>query len=282
MSLAKVRPVLVSFFLLAVVLFGFSLVTGRERSEIGEGSYKLEPPSFIKLAFAAEGEQSAFPADEAGIASYFKGPSTINLNDVRSLYRTVEQETSKYIIGSIAVAGYASESEDVHVYIHVDGWVMAYYLADDPAAKAFDWVDYDGATITTKLDNVLKNVAATIGSGAPSTTYYHFQYPDATDLMLIAEGITTSGSDSFDVNLPSSFTYYERSWSLGCSQYKGGGNGWYYLNDVQIVHKGCPGFVTVEGTLTPIQLPPDSVNTIRVNSDESYVYGGLGIVYRVP
>ncbi|MCP4362286.1 MAG: hypothetical protein GY796_30130, partial [Chloroflexi bacterium] len=108
------------------------------------------------------------------MSAYFQAPGTIDLNDVRSLYRTIEVETSDYILGSIAVPGYANESEDVHVYIHVDGWVMAYYLAADLAAKIIDWQNYDGITITTKFENTLTMVAASLSITLPTVEYYDF------------------------------------------------------------------------------------------------------------
>ncbi len=53
---------------------------------------------------------------------------------VRNRFRTIEAETNDYIIGSVDLQDYP-EQFDTHVYIHRDGWFMAYYLAADPAVQ---------------------------------------------------------------------------------------------------------------------------------------------------
>ena len=56
------------------------------------------------VARAETGAISSFLDDEAGISAYFDASATIDLNDVRSLFRTIEVETADYIIGSIPVS----------------------------------------------------------------------------------------------------------------------------------------------------------------------------------
>ena len=69
-----------------------------------------------------------FPQDEAGISAYFKSASPIALADVRGVFRVIEVETADYIIGSVPVPDYRGEY-DAHVYVHREGWFVAYYLA---------------------------------------------------------------------------------------------------------------------------------------------------------
>jgi hypothetical protein len=218
------------------------------------------------------------------MSAYFSAGTTINLNSVRSVFRTIETETSDYIIGSVPVANYG-ETEDVHVYVHKNGWVLAYYLAADPTGKIFDWRMYDSGgrtNISTKLENTLAVIAS--AAGAPFSTsnavYYDFRYPNATHLILIVEW-TLYVADSFQVRLPGSFAYYERSWSLGvfgCTGYSGG----ISLNGVGV--GGVSSGQTSQGTLTAAQMPPDQFHTIGVQGScyNDYVYGGLALVYRVP
>jgi hypothetical protein len=192
------------------------------------------------------------------------------LNAVKSLYRTIETQTSQYIIGSIPVQNYL-ESQDVHVYVHVDGWVLAYYLKTDPTGKIFDWKSYTGgATIPTKLEKILSDIASAVGAPAPTITFYHFQYPNASNMMLIAE--TAANGNSFTIQLPSSFAYYERSWSLisGCC-----GGSQFNLDGITIGSPGEGGLGY--GTLSASQLAPDVTHTIAVAGD-----GGLALIYRVP
>ena len=112
-----------------------------------DNAYALKAPPFLGVAYAQGAAPEAALASifdgEAGIAAYFQSPGSINLAAVAPLYRTIETQTAQYIIGSMAVPDYP-ESEDVHLYIHTNGWVMAYYLKADPVGKIFDWRQYTG------------------------------------------------------------------------------------------------------------------------------------------
>ncbi len=108
--------------------------------------------------------------------------------------------------------------------------------------------------------------------------------------MLIAEAQYGDGSDSFEVNLPDSFTYYERSWSLGSTANYFDECARYYLDEVEI-HEHChsrSGWYTTQETLTAVQLSPGSFHTIEIEAHrfDSYAneraFGGLALVYRVP
>ena len=244
----------------------------------------LKPPPFTGATATERMGVTAFPEDEAGISAYSQASTTIDLDDVRGMFRTIETETSNYIIGSVPAPDYP-ETEDVHVYIHTDGWVLAYYLAEDPVGKIFDWQAYHtgGRTnLSTKLENTLSAVAIAAGVlPFPDVTYYDFRYPNATHLMLIVEWVY-QGTDSFQVNLPGTFAYYERSWSLGGN--KGGYS--YRLNGVSIAAHNCVGWPISQGSLTPVQLPTDQPHWIEAHQYlgcvDPYGYAGLALVYRVP
>ena len=275
------RPALFACLLALAALLAFSFVRPSTPAAPG-GAISLQRPSFVDVAHAeTDGTNSiaSFLDDEAGISAYFQAPFTINLNDVRDLFRTIETETPEYIIGSIAVQDYP-ESEDVHVYIHVNGWVLAYYLKVDPAGKIFDWRGYtNNGTIPTKLDKTLAVVGAQIGASSANASYYDFRWPNATNMMLIAEANYGGGSESFEVNVPASFSYYERSWSLGVIS--SGYSGSIWLDGVMLYGYTPYGdWATFQGTLTATQLSPGVFHTIRV--DGSNAFGGLALVYRVP
>lgn len=242
-------------------------------------SLKLQPPAFVMSAYAQDAAPSSFLDNEAGISAYFQAPFPINLNNMRTFYRTIEAETQDYLIGSVAVEGYKAEEEDVHVYIHKDGWVLTYYLKADPASKIIDWGKYSGGAILTKFDTVLGTIAANLGIASPTFTYYHFQYPNATDLALIAEFIETNQTGSFKVNLPSQFGYFERSWSIGC---KAVGYSRYYLNETKLHDESCASntYTSFSGTIAPIDLLPDKFHTIRVTGYDKELGGGMVLLYR--
>lgn len=228
-------------------------------------------------------EQSSFLENEAGITAYTEFPTTINFFYVRDLFRTIELETSEYIIGSIPLSGYL-ESDDVHTYIHESGWVVAYYLQTEPTSKIFDWQTY-GNGWQTRLEIVIENVALALQMPTPEIGYYHFGYPEATHLMLVAD-TSTGGNDTFEVNLPNDFTYYEGSWSLGGYP--------YYYDTVSLkwdgtqlgssYHTHCclhKWVQTIQGFLSNSQLAPDVFHTVIVRMDGSgTAYGGLALVYQ--
>ena len=263
----------------AVLLLAFGLVNKPGASVGGNNVFILWVPPFVSIARAETGSATSIIEDEAGISAWFQAATGINLDDVRDVFRTIEVETADYIIGSVPVANYG-ETEDVHVYVHKDGWILAYYLAAEPVGKIFDWRMYHDTgrtSISTKLENTLAVVASEAGVPFPGGIYYDFRYPNATHLMLIVEWVY-DGNDFCEVNLPGSFAFYERSWSLGNNT----ASAWYKVDGVEIQYHGW-GWQTSQGTLTAAQLLPDQFHTIEVhNSWRGYTYGGLALVYRVP
>jgi len=242
--------------------------------------FALMAPPFVSVAHAQDAAPGGMPASifdgEAGIAAYFRSPSAITLATVVPLYRTIETQTAQYIVGSIPVPDYP-ESEDVHLYIHTDGWVMAYYLKADPTGKIFDWRIYTGGTtIPTKLERVLGLVVSQIGIVQPAMTFYHFQYPNATHMLLVADQAPTNSGDSFQVNPTSAYAYLERSWALGCF----GSLCNYVLDGTQIASTGSA--TTSQGLLSPSQLMLDQFHTVSVTDGASPADLGLALIYRVP
>jgi hypothetical protein len=206
---------------------------------------------------------------------------------VRGLFITIESETEEYIIGSMAVPDY-DESYDVHVYINIQGWVLAYYPTEDPASKIIDWKSYDGVSIsTTKLRNVLLTVASEIGSPLSDVFYYDFRHPNATNMMVIAEHKHAGGTDNFGIRLPEAYGYYQRDWHFASECSATTGTPKLYLDEKKIVEHGCSTSWTIVeesfGSFTASELMPGTDHTIGVH--EPYAgdaYGALVLIYRVP
>lgn len=231
----------------------------------------LTAPVFVQSARAEGDTTLAGIVNEAGIAGYFQttGPITIN-NELRTAFRTIEDETSTYIIGSLTVPGYP-ESYDVHAYVNSNGWIMTYYLKGDPAGKIIDWAHYR-ASNKTSIQTVLENVAAIVAgaAGKPYTglSYYDFRNGSANRMMLIAEDM--ANGSTFTVQLPSSFTYFERSWSIWGQD--------VYLDGVRVWDGS--GQLSA-GSLAASQLLPDTPHTIEITYYSDAV-GGLALVYQEP
>lgn len=106
----KIKSILkVGLIILAVVVIGLvaGLFLGSGDSQGEEYIFRLAKPLFAAELNALDGIE-----DEAGIAAYFEASTSITLSDVRDVYRTIEVETSSYIIGSVEVPNYL-ESDDV-------------------------------------------------------------------------------------------------------------------------------------------------------------------------
>jgi hypothetical protein len=214
---------------------------------------------------------------EAGISAYFRDQAGITLNSVWGVFRTIEVSTSNYIIGSVAVPNYG-ETEDTHVYIHKDGWVLAYYLRGDPASKMIDMKTYrtSGNLNTTKLQNVLAVVAAAAGSSFSGSTYYDFRYPNATNIMVVAEN-NSDGDNSFTINIPSSYGYYERGWAVINND-----QSWVapvIKIDGVAINSGC---AYCYGTISAPQLLPDITHDVSVVEGYNASRGALILTYRMP
>jgi hypothetical protein len=276
---------LVSVATIVVLLATFSLVGKPTPPANDKNVFDLRLPPFVDVANAqGAGPQAiaSFLDTEAGISAYFSTTAPIDLALVQPAFRTIEAQTPDYIIGSVAIPDYP-ESEDVHVYVRTNGWLLAYYLKADPVAKIFDWQRYIiSATIPTKLEKALSSVVSLIGVTSFNATFYDFRYPNANRLMLIAED-TANGND-FQVNVPSTFTYYERSWSLGSNTscgYPCNGSAKLDFDNTQIGQQACD-FQTSQGLLTVGQLTANIFHTVTVKADCGAAWGGLGLAYRIP
>lgn len=264
----------------------FLPATPNQATDIGAGqvALALQAPPFVNVAVAAQANPAAFDLgayldQEAGISAYYKSPDAINLNQVASVFRTIEMTTTDFIIGSVPVPSY-SQLEDAHVYVHRTGWILAYYFRSDPESKIIDMRTYrtNGSLNTTKLQNVLSVVATAAAAPFSGATYYDFRYPSATHILLIGETMT-DGEYSFTINPPSSYGYSERGWAVICDNDTCGARPQWILDGVAL-WTGC---AYCYGTISPDKLLPDVTHTFVLSSGTTYVSRGVIILtYRVP
>ncbi len=179
----------------------------------------------------------------------------MNLELIRPLFNSIELESADYILGSISVPSY-SEHFDTHVYVRRDGWILAYYLASAPTSKMIDTTAQN--LDNSKLKTVMNNVVVTGGAPFGAVTYYNFNYPNATHMLLASEY-----SESFEITMPSNYSYYELS---------GAGNtgtridGTYYWSSHPYY-----------GSIQLTSFLPDLVHTVEPGN-----YVGLVVLYRMP
>jgi hypothetical protein len=221
------------FFLVLFTLF-FWCWLPLTPTDTSEGFMLIKP-------VLAESTDTTFLEEEVGIAIYTHINQSLDLFKAKSAFKTVEKETSNYVIGSVSLPS-LPETDDVHSYIQKDGWIVVYYLTNEPVSKVIDWNYYSEGKLTkTKLQIGLEEIRSALGITATDAKYYHFQYPPANRLMVIIESHQGVGTDSFNLKIPSEFIFYERSWS----------------------HRAGEGTVTKYGLLTDAQLSSDTFHTIE-------------------
>ena len=181
---------------------------------IGQNENKLTEIFFSKPVLAQEA--GAFPADEAGISAYLNVGQTIDLAKAKSALRGIQAEGDNYVIGIIELHG-LPEEEFPHMYISMDGWILAYYSKFAPSSRIFQWYGYQGGPITTTtLQDAIARLCPTIGVNfiqvKGDVAYYHFNYLEATKVTIAVD--TTEGmDDTFNYSIPLNVVLYEGSFS---------------------------------------------------------------------
>lgn len=257
-----------------VLVAGMSFTAGNQGGP--DRTLSLQAPPFVE---AADGERPAAApdvgaqlADEAGISAYMQTSSAIDLNLVRGEFRTIETETADYIIGSVAVPEHPEEF-DVHVYVHTDGWILAYYMSDEVTSKM---ADVKAQTISsTKLETVVAMIAGTLGESVDSLKYYDFRYPNATNILMVAEN--DDDGTYFSIELPSDYGYSERSWAA----YESHDDTPEFEIDGTQATRDWSGSHMAYGSIPSSQLLPGVSHSIVID-DYGDTYGALVITYRVP
>ena len=237
----------------------------------GKGSSGMDI-LLTRPAFAQDMEAS-FLDEEAGIAAYTNMGGTLDLEKVRSAFKTIEKETDTYIVGSISIPDYEDyRKEDAHTFVHKDGWIVVYYLKAEPVTKIMNWQKWSSDKLEIGLIKVLGALAV---AAPPYVKYYHYKYPDATKIMIVAKGETNG---SFRLMIPGSFTVYERSWS-NCRNSDYYGDGSLFSVDGESVSdkERQDGEYGVHGFLAAAQLTLDVYHTIEPKNG---YYVGIALVSR--
>ena len=240
-----------------LILTGVGFAAGRQLGAGAPAAVALEPPALLDDDAFRSDAVSRKIQDEAGIAAYYKAPNTLNLELIRPLFNSIELETADYILGSISVPSY-DEHFDAHVYVRRDGWIMAYYLSAAPTSKMIDTTAQN--LDNSKLKTVSNNAAVTGGAPFGAVTYYNFNYPNATHMLLVGE----YGAD-FEITIPSAYSYYELSWAgYSC---------------IVIDNHSYPCEFPRYGSISLTSFQPDIVHSF---DPSNYTFAALVIIYRMP
>lgn len=168
--------------------------------------------------------QTTFPVDQAGIAAYVKldaDPQEMIqvLTDALPHFSPKEtpETTSNYVIGVVKIENKFWKNYP-HLYIGLDGWMVAYYLKDKEASRIMQWKGYKSGELNTTtlkdaIDLMSNNTDVTYST---EVKYYNFAFPNANKMTLIAETLPEASSkgcsNSFSVTVPG--TIYEASYSI--------------------------------------------------------------------
>jgi len=239
----KRKNVVVLLILLGILLTYLYISNPSKDNSIGD---KGEEYLFVRPVFAQTASEPTFLEQEAGMSIYMKANETIDLSRAKTVFKYIEKETSEYIVGSMSLPD-LPETDDVHCFVHRDGWIVVYYLKDEPIGKIIDWSYYsNGSLAKTKLQIGLENIAIALGLSVSDAKYYHFQYPYADKWTVVVEvwpGGT--GEDNFRIKIPSSLMIFEISWAHNENY----------------------------GKLAISQLTPDEFHTVTARGWSSSIYG---------
>ena len=200
-------------FLALGLMMGLLLGRSPETEDLAttiSGGFLLALPAFAQGVPADQ-----FPMNEAGISAYVNLEQEIDLARARSVFKGIEADEDDYLIGIIELPNLAEDMWP-HAYVSKSGWLMAYYPKTEPTSKLMQWSGYqrDVITTTTLKDTLVmmcQKMALDPSKADSDLSYYHFQYPDATKLLIALD--TTDGEDAFKYTIPSRLSLYEASWS---------------------------------------------------------------------
>ncbi|MCK4364438.1 MAG: hypothetical protein KAW45_00120 [Thermoplasmatales archaeon] len=281
--IGKIFAISIAFIVVGSCLALYLSMNGLETNNLED--YEITTiTSLSPLPIVSGIDGNTFLEDEAGISAYTNVEGEINLGLAKTAFRTIEYETNEYIIGSIPLPDY-SETEDVHCYVHKDGWVVSYYLKEEPAAKIVDWENYgtDEQITGTKLEQSIVVVCDAAGVIKGEVQYYDYRYPNANKLMIVAEALWESTeTDTFDIILPDDFVFYERSYSH-CNRYTSSSSySRMYIDEEEISR--IYGSETNYDLLSPSKLSPDVSHSIKTTSYHCYnemgVFSAIVLVYQ--
>lgn len=302
----------ISIVVVILTLFGVPWLTqvGGARSVNAGTQSQRNPVQGIALAIppfvgVAQGEamyqstiDNYFASGVAGITAYTNVGKDINIDKLATniVFQTVEDSVpGEYVIGSVVPSGFkdsktVSELMQVHVFVQREGWIVAYLPPEQPTAQIIDWSVFNERKLgTTILEDAVSQVA-TASSVTPSDLgYYHFSYPEATNLMFVGDviGMANPTHDSFTVKIPSGLTIYESSFShseVGTRSY---GIGSCLLNDEKLSEYNNQGgeWFLRSGQISTSDWKANMPNTIGLEApytldrDGIYSFCGVAFVY---
>jgi hypothetical protein len=161
----------------------------------------------------------AFPQGEAGLAAYIDTEQVVDLDKLKTIFTNVEVVGDNYIIGVVPISDWGGNI-DIHLYADTDGWMVSYLKKDEPVSMVMQWgtSDADNPTIgvikSTTLEDALYKAGDAVGVGIVSNgiKYYHFGFPNANRMMIIAKVQATDGSNIHQIEIPANYVLFDSAY----------------------------------------------------------------------
>ena len=227
---------------------------------------------------------ASFLDDEAGISAY-STVSSVDIAAAATAFKNIEYQTSEYIIGSVAIPDY-NEIDDVHVYLHTSGEIIAYYLRDIHLCHMIDWKAYHNTKQITgsKLHTALEIIADAMSASLSEIKLYDFRYPDAPNIKIIVDEARKS-TDTFRYQIPGTYTVHEAFWShflVDCGSYCSASST-LKIDDIDVDITSGAVWRYNHGTLSSEYLTPDVYHTASLtNSGDANSYFAIVLLYSEP
>jgi len=252
-------------FILSALIFQFIFVA-MSICEDAKSAFNLEKPRTRSI-------ESGFPYDEAGISAYINVGSITNneMNTALSVFSSMTESNSEYTLGVVS---------NIHTYIGFAGWIIAYLPREKPVSTIIHPTKQAGGV--TMLNTPISRVCSAINKNfdQESIKYFHFKYPDANEMIFIFERHSTKGTDSFYIELPGEFTFYEASYAI----YQDSSTciGTLLVDDIELAKLDSKGQLLNGFYDLASILKPEKTHKISIANSDSYgsVEGETVIVYK--
>ncbi len=232
-------------------------------------------------------------AEVAGVTAWYNAGATIDLAQFISGFSTVEYQTPDLVVGTVDIPVYVDEYTP-YVMVHSSGYILAFYPKGDPAGKMIDVIAKQ--LNTTLLEYAVVMVGAAGGLTVADVTYYDFNNPLATDMLVLAEN-RADGENTFSLQMPANiidedgidpdesviydYVYYDKSYGFYQTYLPE-----FKLNDINFVLDNAdfvgPGFYgSIFGHFRPdiTDLDPEALNAFTVNSGSTSAFGAIVLTY---
>ncbi|MEM2592324.1 MAG: hypothetical protein QXI60_07050 [Thermofilaceae archaeon] len=158
----------------------------------------------------------AFPKDAAGISAWVKLERTIKIDETLSkIFYRIEDVSDSHILGTVEVSDYV-RTVYPHLYVDVQGWIIAFFLPSEPTASIIMWlgdVYNPQPRIKTTLEAALEKVAATLQFLLPKTAFYDFRYPKANTMLMLLRIFPSPDTKVMYVKFPLPYKIYQLSFN---------------------------------------------------------------------